>query len=451
MDNLPNLHGAVLVVTAVVIAGIWIAEYREGLRFRARLWWARVPMIGELARVARDPHARAPIAAGASIIANGERALVSRWLPWLRPGLDRRAFANVIAYPRKAHDLAARYPQAPWLLTVALLLAIPEGWSFAFVLIPHISGNLSQDQRDLLATLIGYGLAVLFLVLAHKSGDMYRRARTAADLRNEWRSTGQVGSINPEKIGPNDQQNQDDGRPVWEMVLARAKPAGSTRVPLAMFAVVLVLGLGASALRFIATETDRAASAKFAQQLNAEQPALQAAGEALQSGAETILGFAGNAIALGIFFGSFVLVQTLGFLIGKEHAVHGEGTRAVLRQTHGQFIFEAYEERHAWYRAQIEALFTAFQSRLDVRRRSTPPMQRVIDFELAERRKGAPTAESPADPKPPATQGAIDDIDALPENVASLPGRAAAGQSGKSSKSKRAGARVLREPRTGAV
>ena len=265
-----NTIAASVVIFAIVAC--WVRIYRDDLSFSFGVFWARLPFIGTVKRLQsraamRTTHSLAPH------ITKAEAAIAAPFLPQLAK-VSRSVFENLAVYIKKAEDSSIHPKAPPVLLTLALVLALPEGWSAGYVLLPWISSEISTASRDMWAGVIGYGLAVVFYILAHWAGSLSRRAHYARRYREAWQEDGQVGNCNPAEVTPGDNQRTDDARPAYEQFFARCQTrAWWANASTAILGLLLLFGVMVTTLRYVGIEHDAAREATFQAQM-----AMQAVG-----------------------------------------------------------------------------------------------------------------------------------------------------------------------------
>ena len=386
------------------LAVVWYRPFRKTVGLRLSLLLGALPLLGR-ERALLKPTMRSPVAPGAPIV-HAEAAFVQPLLPYIGFPLARAAFDNLVAYIRKAEDSSVTPHAAPLLLSLAMLLAIPEGWSAGFVLLPWISPDITATERDFWAGATGYVLAAVFYVLAHWAGGLARRAKHAAPHYEAYLEDGQRrGALTPPEIAPSDVQSKDDQAPSYEQFFARATTRVWSRGAVFLCAVLVAFGVAITVLRFVGMQTDEARAAAYQLQLSAQTGVspVSVAG----SGVAAVVG---NVVALGIFLLSFGCVQAIGFLVGYQTKPNGSRTEEAYKVLDGCMTFELYQQHYQERLAYVEKAFASFQSRLVVRGRAhAPSLRAVLTWLQVEHQDGPPDGSSsapiPFDAQPLAPQG----------------------------------------------
>jgi hypothetical protein len=403
----PNVIATGAAILALAV--IWLRVYRETVAYRLALWWELFPGLGRIAKRHQNASLRVPVVEG-SRITRAEHAFVAGFLPYIGRGLTRRAFENKVAYVTKAEDAGIHPLAPPVLVSLAVLLAIPEGWSAGYVLLPWVSDDISAAMRDTWAAVLGYFLAAVFYVLAHWAGGLFRKSRHAARHFEAWQEDNQRGNLTPREIAPGQDQSQDDTAPVYEQFFARCRSRVWPSAPYLVAVVLLIFGLGITALRYAGVHRGEVRAAFFAQQMAAQSqqeesvsqnPPLSGTlgGSSSPTEAERDLGFVlGQGVALGIFLLSFMAVQAIGFMAGATETPNGDRTKEAFKVLKGLTSFELYEENRERRIAQLEPVYAALQAGLVVRgRTSLPTLREVIAWLERDRQNTNPPEGSPED------------------------------------------------------
>lgn len=395
-----NLIAASVVLFAILVC--WVRVYRDDLGLALGLFWARLPFVGTVRRLQSEAAMRTAIA-GATHITKAEAAIAAPFLPHLVK-LPRPVFENLAVYIKKAEDASIHPKAPPVLLTLALVLGIPEGWAAGYTLIPWISSETSTASRDMWAGIAGYGLAAIFYVLAHWAGSLSRRAHYARRYREEWQEDGQLGNCNPPEVTPGDNQRADDHCPPYQQFFARCQTrAWWARASTAVLVVLLLFGVLVTALRYVGLERDAAREAVFQAQM-AAQAAVPAEGEQAPPNVAQVVGSSvgtvvGEVVALSVFLLTFIMVQAIGFLAGAKHSFNGSRSEEAFEVLRGCMTYEAYEAQRERLVARLEPVFSKLQAGLSVRGRQGAPTLRQVIAWLEQERAGGhapPAAPSPA-------------------------------------------------------
>lgn len=402
-----SLNAIAASVVLLAIVACWVRVYRDDLAIFFGLIRARLPFVGTVRSLQSRPAMRTAHAL-APHITKAETAIVAPFLPHLVK-VPRAVFENLATYIKKAEDSSIHPKAPPVLMTLALVLALPEGWSAGYVLLPWISSEISTAARDMWAGVIGYGLAVVFYILAHWAGSLSRRAHYARRHREDWQETGQSGNCNPPEVTPSDNQRADDNRPAYEQFFARCQTrAWWAKASTAVLALLLLFGVLTTALRYVGIEHDAAREAAFQAQMASQAvPAEQGDGEPAAPKLAQVVGSSvgeavGTVVALGVFLLTFLAVQVIGFLAGTKHSFNGSRSEEAFQVLRGCLTYEAYEAQRERLVARLEPVFSELQAGLSVRGRQGAPTLRQVIAWLDQERNGH---EPPAAPSPTQSQG----------------------------------------------
>ena len=386
----------------LIIAGVWYRVYRSSLSFRWRLRCASLPVVGSNARHQRNPALRTPLR-GDLQISTPEIALVASVLPSVRQGLSKAAFGNTVSYVKKAEDTGVHVNAPPLLLTIALVIAVPEGYSASFVIAPWISAEVSESSRELWAGLGGYGLSTMLVVLAHWAGSLSRRARFARRHFDAYQEDGRRGNFTPPEIAPGDDQSIDDHAPAYEQFRARSQTsfwAAGSRV---IFASIMAFGLLLVALRGIGLAEEGRRQETFAAQLQQQtEGSTESTTRKVASSTGDGIGQAiGSAVALGLFLMTFLATQTIGFLAGAAHGLNGSRSAEAYHVLGGHTSYESYQLCRENAIAALEPVYADLQGGLMIRGRThTPTLRETISW-LENQHQHAHDGHPPADSSRP--------------------------------------------------
>ncbi len=372
----PDQIAALVVV--VLIGALWLRIYRDAVHFQLRRWIDRLPLIGSINALQRNPALRTPVCPG-SLVTRAEANFLAPYTRFIGGALDRAQHQNLIDYLEKAEDLGINPYRMPLLETLALALTIIEGWSMAFNILPWVNPQLSADERSLWATVLGYGLAALFYVFARLAGSVMRRSNHTAPHIERWHEDGCGGDLTPRQIGPGSPQSVDDHAPRYEQFKARSTGFASRTVPLLIMGVLMIFGVMTTTLRFVDQQREATRQARFQANLAQDPSATQAVTQTLQTGADALLAMAGSSVAIGIFLLSFIAVQVLGFVAGYQDSLNGDRSEDAYHVIQGKSTYDAYIEAREHRIGQLERPFAILQGGMAIRGRlATPTLRDVL-------------------------------------------------------------------------
>ena len=411
-----SLNAIAASAVLLAILACWVRVYRDDLAIFFGLMKSRVPFIGTVKSL-QSRAAMRTTHSGSPTITKAETAIVAPFLPHLVK-VPRGVFENLAIYIKKSED-SSIHPKAPPILqTLALLLALPEGWSAGYVLLTWVSSEISTASRDMWAGVIGYGLAVVFYILAHWAGSLSRRAQYARRHREDWQETGQSGNCNPPEIAPGDNQRADDHRPAYEQFFARCQTrAWWGKASMAILVLLMLFGVQTTALRYVGIERDATREATFQGQLASQAvPADQGGEEAAAPKLTQVVGSSvgevvGTVVALGVFLLTFLAVQVIGFLAGTKHSFNGSRSEEAFEVLRGCMTYETYEAKRERLVARLEPVFSELQAGLSVRGRQSAPTLRQVIAWLDQERAGLEPPQAPAPSPSSSPSPAVSPID----------------------------------------
>ncbi len=160
------------VILGLAILSALIMAYKTMKKFRFWFFdiWADLPIIGTIARWSR-------MKSPSSDVANArlDKLFHAYWLHIPTP-IDEERFDQLRNYLFLARDEQSKpTPTYAWLLLLLLICA--ESYAFSLLLgVALATGDMSQNQADIIAAGVSFILGIVFLVLAHASGHTLRRA-----------------------------------------------------------------------------------------------------------------------------------------------------------------------------------------------------------------------------------------------------------------------------------
>jgi len=349
-----NLIAAVVI--GVGITALWINACSDML---GRCWtWmkARTPGIGWISSLGDNPDlVGLHDPRRSSLITRAEVAMVES-LAMVRT-FSEAEFEKRMAWLRKSGDHMILLGGLPILITVILVFGYAEGYSISWVLGPRLQSNIDQNTMRLIATITGFGIAVVLFLATHQAGALARRARCSAVHHMAWRRAGRRNPDGPPPVTPGMDQHADDDAPQDEQFRARVPTAGGMGLPIAIMATVLLVGLVVTGVRLIDLQNEESLIAA------------QGASVAIDHLFEAL----GTTLAMGVLFVLYMSVQVLGFVYGYRHALNSPLSAAVWKEIGYQPTYQGYLRQQRRHMALGIALFGRLQQRQAIPERARGP------------------------------------------------------------------------------
>lgn len=165
------------------LAMVVLALSQKSVRFWLRDLRVTFPLIGDIARLSRDP------TNGNNGWRRSEEALCSIYKPNV-VFISEDAFKQRIEYMRKATDLG-RIPTPSWVWILLVILVTAEGLGFSYLLGSWMARDGSANTHTLLMFTIAFVLCVFMVALTHTAGHQYHRTHL---LRSCFRTMKNVKS-----------------------------------------------------------------------------------------------------------------------------------------------------------------------------------------------------------------------------------------------------------------
>ncbi len=197
-----------LVATALTI----VALSQQRIRFWLRDFWVTLPIVGSIARLAKD---RTSSNNGWT---RAEEKLCAIYKPYVVL-LNETKFNERIEYMRKSADLG-RTPTPMWVWVLLVVLVIAEGLGFSYLLGSWMAREGSANTHTLLMFAIVLVLCVILVALTHSAGHQYYRTSL---LRSCFRRYKDVGGDEyaSRQIALKDSQDKDDSEPDYKQIVNR--------------------------------------------------------------------------------------------------------------------------------------------------------------------------------------------------------------------------------------
>ncbi|HEY1057464.1 MAG TPA: hypothetical protein VGE55_01900 [Limnobacter sp.] len=185
MEELKNTlaNYSALIMALSVLGAILAALTKSSVRFRLMDFWVQFPLLGTIARLAKDT----------TDANNGwrraEEKLCAKYKSYVSM-VSRETFRERIEYLKNAGDLGRTpTPTFVWMLLVVLLLA--EAFGFSFMLAGWMDGGKgTANTQFVLALAIVLVLAILLLALTHSAGHEYFRTSLLRSSFKTFKNNG---------------------------------------------------------------------------------------------------------------------------------------------------------------------------------------------------------------------------------------------------------------------
>lgn len=360
---------------------VLVKRHYEDIRLWLKCVWYRTPVVGKVARLARDLR----------LTADGwfmsEITLCDDFYIQLqRRADDPTLFDKATRYLQKVQEHGRR-PMGLWHWLWILVLVIAEAAMFGYVLAGYVTPGGSEALQLQGAFLIGLLIASVLVWMTHRTGrELHQRAlvQKARTWWNEYNreprpnlmdATGHVGLSN---------DDQDDHEPAYIQLLNRvehnhnATPGGGAWIGTTALLVVL-FAVGAFYVRSQTQQTLLAEDAQLAAQststysfgtndLPDEVVSEQgAAADRLENQIKEWKLNAGNVtfFLLAVLFGG---IQFIGIWLGKSHSLVGRESRrayALTSRFNSSVHFEAWHEQIKTKIVQIvDSMLSTLQGKL---------------------------------------------------------------------------------------
>ena len=386
----------VIGILFVVATLILIKRHHDEIRFWLMCVWYRTPLIGKIARLARDLRLTDDrwFASEVTLCADFDMQLQRR-------ADDPALYDKATRYLQKVQEHGRR-PMGFWHWLWILVLVVAEAAMFGYVLAGYVTPGGSEALQLQGAFVIGLLTASVLVWMTHKTGkEMHERAliRKARTWWHEYKeeprpnlteATGHVGLSDDEK---------DDGAPEYIQLLNRvehnhnATPRGGIWIGVTALLIIL-FAVGAFYVRSQTQQTLLAEDAQLAEQststysfgtndlpdeIVSEQ---EAANNRLE---DQIKGWklkGGNVafVLLAVLFGC---IQWIGISLGRTHSLVGRESQRACALTSrfgssGQFkIWQ--EQLEAMIGRVADSMLSTLQSKLDRRASSEGTGDALLD------------------------------------------------------------------------
>ncbi|MCG2586786.1 hypothetical protein [Massilia sp. TS11] len=374
MSELFSNHLALLqsLVALVVLLAIYVT-----FKFRIDFWWLNfwygLPLIGKLARLARDSSRYAKD----NSWTNSERTLCTDYRQFVNLTSEAE-FNRRIDYMAKAGD-TGRSPTPGWLFLVLGLLIIAEGMGFSYLLGSWMAMEGSENTRLLLMAGIVFVLCVVLGFLTHQAGHQMYRTNLVRRCQKEWRDEGQKGKFRTENITLKDDQHGDDVYPHYTQCVNRVGSEGSYTLMGIAVAVIVTIAVASTVMRVKhlasvqARETIQASTASapasgnpfgnggtLPDAVTAPQQAADAKAQEDVRDSDRMEGM--SAFVMLAFI--FVVTQAVGIIAGYKWGFAGKNSIDAYRGTLGFSTYDDYLRYFSPILAKAEAKLTTLQQRL---------------------------------------------------------------------------------------
>ena len=327
------------------------------LGLRLRTLWLRVPGIGGLARLARQPGL-----AGKwdGTWRHSELQLCHMFQGYLN-AISRDSFNNYLSYLGKSGD-TGRTPASAWLKWSVAMAVVLESAGLSYVLFPELSLTRTSVNTAMVMTVGASVLAGLTLLyfMHQAGGQAYKNHLIAACKRHGALDASKPFPAKIAETQANLPQASDDADPPEIQCLRRV--GSETGIQSMLVAGVLLVAIaGYSTVVLVKNQANR----QSVESVSAETAASQTANSRERPGnaalpenipdrpssaasdrAETSAGL-GTDMVLGVMF---LVTQMIGVGIGYRHQLAGKQGKIAYESTLG---FATYEEYFSYHDGQI--------------------------------------------------------------------------------------------------
>lgn len=370
-------HRVITAIAFVIITVILIKRHYEDIRLWLMCVWYRTPVIGKIARLARDLRL-----ADDSWFASEITLCADFDMQLQRRADDPALYDKATHYLQKVQE-HGRQPMGFWHWLWILVLVVAEAAMFGYVLAGYVAPGGSEALQLQGAFVIGLLIASVLVWMTHRTGrELHQRAliQKARTWWNEYKkeprpnltdAKGHVGLSNDEK---------DDYEPEYIQLLNRvehnhnATPGGGAWIS-ATALLVILFAVGAFYVRSQTQQTLLAEDAQLAVEASStysfgtddlpdEVVSEQgAAADRLEQQIKEWKLNAGNVtfFLLAILFGG---IQFIGIWLGKSHSLVGRESRRAYALTSRFGSSGQFEVWHEQIKAKLGRIANSLLSTL---------------------------------------------------------------------------------------
>jgi hypothetical protein len=236
-------HFLIWTIISILIAIAIISQ--KSMQLWIRDFWVRFPVIGSLARLAKN-HTH-----GNKSWMRSEEELCGIYKPYVSM-LSLKVFNERIEYMRKAGDLG-RTPIPLWVISLLALLVVAEGLGFSFILGSWMARDGSANTHTLLMLAIVFVLATILLAVTHAAGHQYYRTSLLRSCFARFKGKGGQ-EYSSKSVALTNPQNVDDNEPDYVQTVNRvanhSRDTGSFAMGIIALIAIIVIAVSSTAMRW---------------------------------------------------------------------------------------------------------------------------------------------------------------------------------------------------------
>ncbi|MFY3334567.1 hypothetical protein ACOTEH_30190 [Achromobacter xylosoxidans] len=414
LESLNNFYAAntafIYFVIAMILLAITVALFRFNLWFRDL--WVSLPIIGSLARLAKDR------TKGNEGWLRAEESLCAIYKPFCN-FMSQGQFAHYSDYLRKASDKGQKpAPLFIWALLVVLVIA--EGIGFSYMLSSWMASEASSNMVAIISVCVVFVICVIMVMITHQAGHQYRRTKLLRACFAQFKEGDSSANLEVEQVGLND-HGRDDRAPYYNQILNRIakNPYDRGSYGWVYSAIILIVGIAvlSTGLRYThmlneqtresAQMNGSAAFNPFASTLPDAVSAPQRAADAkAKSDADSGTSIEGMTafLMLGLIY---VATQAIGLLIGYKYGFVGNESKNAYDSTGGFSDYGAYKSHYQPIRDLVNGRLKDLQQRLEANANNRMKLSKTFDDYLREANRNSAALDIVDHLTPPKMPGAV--------------------------------------------
>ncbi|WP_462380268.1 hypothetical protein [Pseudomonas sp. Marseille-QA0892] len=208
-------------IISTLIALVFIKLYWDKVSYFAMRAWHGFPVIGTVARLARDA-----TTVGKSGWLTSETTLCNNYYDYYKSvGTGGPHYYTQCESYLNTIGESNRRARPAWVLILILALILFEAVGFGYVLGPFVNRDVSANTQSYLAWVIAFMLSIASAVLAEAAGKAIRHNALVSKARHWWEHDNDANKVSPLKqvlpaVGIN-QTDRDEGEKDYIRILGR--------------------------------------------------------------------------------------------------------------------------------------------------------------------------------------------------------------------------------------
>lgn len=313
---------------AVLISMLGIVlfiNYWDRVKWFAMNFWYGFPLIGKLARLARDD-TRDSSKPG---WLKSERTLCADYKKFIGVR-SKEEFYRYNSYLERAGDIGRKpLPALMWFLIIAMVVV--EALGFSYVLAGYTIPGASEAMQSYGALGIAFLISVLLVFLTHHTGSELYVNGKVKEARSEWKDAGKKQPLTEKSTVSLANNHEDDDKPHYTQMAHRV--GKKTKYFISALTAVFVIGvaIGATYVRGVVLEKQLTQEVSGAQLNYFDLPGelAQVAGAAESKALEETkaLDMKGGWTTFVILATIFVFLQILGVILGYKYGFAGRQSK----------------------------------------------------------------------------------------------------------------------------